>query len=254
MAPTSREVDQVVNFLKREQEQRLAASQKIKSRFLRASLGATVASFLTFLAITDQAPITPSFLKNPKQPVAVIAHGYNGNPENGLVGALKRQLEGEHLKVHAPQLPLGSEQTLENWELSLSKVADNAKKEGPVFLIGYSAGGSVVLHLVDNEPAKTYCGVMAVATVAEGNMPRMYRRFKDPREIVRKVDGNAGLIHSRDDTTLRFERAIVLSAQTGIAFLRQDTDGGHFTNLEPEALIKKASIISNYVQEMISKC
>lgn len=251
MPPSQQEVERVNDFLKREQTEK---ARRSLNHALRVSLGLTLVASLALLAATNQIPSMPSFLSPPKQPVALMAHGMGGNPNNDFVGALKRRFEQKNLKVHAPQLPLGNGQTLDVWEPVLSHEADLARNEGPVILLGHSAGASAVLHMVDDNPANTYCGVIVIAGALQGNTPLMYRSFKEPLGIKGKVKGNANLLHGSDDKLLPLPNALALHQYTQIPLTIDYSGVGHYTGLSGSILDRAVETVVAGFTDMASKC
>lgn len=245
MPPYQVEVEKVLAYLKEEQTRKHRPS----SYPLRAALGLTLAALLVFTA-TNSTPAAPSYV----QTNVLIAHGVGARPTDGLMGEVKKALEQKKYVVFAPQLPLGQDQNLDNWERTLSDTADIAQKKGPVILVGYSAGTSVILHLVHDKPPGTFCGVYGISGALEGNTSALYRKFKDPGRIMTNVRGNAALWHARNDATLNLRGAVDLSRVTGIPLLEIDQEGGHFSSLSTTQLTQKARVALRHIQMLSKRC
>lgn len=86
----------------------------------------------------------------------IIAHGWDGHPEEGWFPWLKKELETRGFEVIIPQLPDAENPRIENWVPALEKAVGRADEN--TFLVGHSMGCQAIARYLEKLPDETTLG------------------------------------------------------------------------------------------------
>ncbi len=91
-----------------------------------------------------------------------IVHGWGGNPEEGWLPWLKKELSAKGFEVHVPAMPDTENPKIETWIPYLAKVVGNPDEN--TYFVGHSIGCQTILRYLDSLPEnKKVGGVVCVA-------------------------------------------------------------------------------------------
>jgi predicted alpha/beta hydrolase family esterase len=86
----------------------------------------------------------------------IIAHGWDGYPEEGWFPWLKKELEKKGFEVLIPQLPDAANPKIQNWVPALAKAAGTPDKE--TYFVGHSMGCQTIARFLEKLPAGAEIG------------------------------------------------------------------------------------------------
>lgn len=92
----------------------------------------------------------------------IIAHGWDGNPDEGWFPWLKKELETRGFGVIIPQLPETDTPRIQNWVPALAEAIGEINEQ--TYLVGHSMGCQAILRYLESLPeGKIAGGVVFVA-------------------------------------------------------------------------------------------
>lgn len=86
----------------------------------------------------------------------IIAHGWEGYPEEGWFPWLKKELEQRDFEVIIPQLPDPENPRIYNWVPKLSGAVGNIDEN--TYFVGHSMGCQTIARLLEKQPDSTKAG------------------------------------------------------------------------------------------------
>lgn len=80
----------------------------------------------------------------------IIAHGWDGNPEEGWFPWLKRELEKKGFEVYVPALPEPERPRIDGW---VAKIAESVgKADENTYFVGHSMGNQAIARYLETLP------------------------------------------------------------------------------------------------------
>ncbi len=181
-----------------------------------------------------------------EKPYVIALHGYNGTTESGFIGSLSNFLTEQSIPYETPLLPGGLQPNRDEWESIIRDRISNAPRK-PI-LVAYSLSVIAALGALSQKNVE----VAKLSTVSGRKIrPSLPVEFPDTLtdfygggvnvDQIRRNAVDRLVVHSRDDTVVRFEGnaqqlAEQLDARTYFV------DGmGHFDQSVPNWLVDQYS-------------
>jgi len=80
----------------------------------------------------------------------IIAHGWDGTPEEGWFPWLKKELEARNFEVHIPQLPETEAPHIHTWVPALASAIGTPDED--TYLVGHSMGCQAIIRYLEGLP------------------------------------------------------------------------------------------------------
>lgn len=90
-----------------------------------------------------------------------IVHGWGGNPEEGWLPWLKKELESRNFQVIVPQMPNTETPRIDEWVPFLSELVGEPQEED--FFVGHSIGCQTIMRYLESIAPKKAGGAVFVA-------------------------------------------------------------------------------------------
>lgn len=156
----------------------------------------------------------------------VILHGKGGRIDAPPLHKLAEELQRAGHRVVMPTMPWAKESFSAKFEEGIRQigeaVAEAAKGNKKVVLIGHSLGGAAVIHYGAGSPSQA---VVALVVIAPGHFPHITVKFQSgvqasltkAREMVRS--GKGSVVTTFTDFNQGGERKVYASAETFLSYL-----------------------------------
>ena len=168
----------------------------------------------------------------------IFVHGYTASSQADWYPAIKPELDKLGVDYSIPDLPGGENPHSAQWVEIIKKEVDLSSK--PVVLVGHSLGTRAVLLYLDKYQKKLDAVILiaplsndvANAERRGGEAYPDFFKYKIDLQKVKKLAHKFVVAHSKDDTSLDYERhGVSLAQELGVTLITFE-DRDHFSDPE----------------------
>ena len=168
----------------------------------------------------------------------IFVHGYTASSQADWYPAIKPKLDGLGIDYSIPNLPGGENPHSADWIEIIKKEVNLSSK--PVVLVGHSLGTRAVLLYLDKYQRKVDTVILiaplsndvANAERRGGEAYPDFFKYKIDLQKVKKLADKFVIAHSKDDTSLDYEKhGVSLAKELGVKLIIFE-DRDHFSDPE----------------------
>lgn len=168
----------------------------------------------------------------------IFIHGYTASSHADWYPAIKPELDKLGVDYSIPDLPGGENPHSANWVEIIRKEVESSTK--PVVLVGHSLGTRAVLLYLDKYQKKVDTVILiaplsndiANAERRGGEAYPDFFEYKIDSQKVKKLANKVVIVHSKDDSSLDYEKhGVSLAKELGVKLITFD-GRDHFSDPE----------------------